>query len=1078
LFFDNTHHVLQVSKKKRYDNVICDYVVFETLGMTFFHIVILFSLISLIPILDVEAASNPNLFVSAETSQFNNRFSGSMVVEVVIRDNNIRDTDQGKGEPDVTLNGKSLRMVQATDGNWYAYFANIDKAKNADSTVGLSGKGLDFGSICTTAQGTAAIGIDLSDADGVAYPYDSCSGIPNNSNNVVRKAKSINTNPNVPVGQIGLNPNAWPFIQLFSFKDVIIQYNPGGPAQKVSLRYDEIQNISFKIDRNVYPNNAEVFLTINDFQLNQDPTDEDSWTFVVGSNPSTFYQAFDNSGSNAANGGPGLVNLVPKLSSLGFENNGKLSLTLGNVMELKTNSDQPTSVTNGVNTFSEIVTLVEQQPNSGIFESFDSNDQSVIGIRANAPRGQSGQISYNDKSVSVLTGSSTAAVSIDAKPTLTIGNSNVLRPGTEYPVILKDLDQNLNNGARDDLDVFRDTAIIPTITIGNPITLKNAHTAKFHSSSSTFPIGFDANSSKPDSNSDRLHIDTVTIGNASYEVFSVNLGISASAFASILLDSSESKTSGTNWINYDLRSFEKDLGVSDFRDTSFSLYFGSLSDLSPIKIVDSGDISSSQGFVQIDNSDVIDILNKSGNVFLVIDFDSSNNSIGVIDILNETKRQPIIFDIFSFGLKNDQSINNSIYRFELEETSDNSSTFKGTLEYAVTNQLNILDPNFIQTIQTIGDEIKIIITNRLIDESGITISYSDLDVTGVVTTTSTKSDFKTNSGDVLLSSQTFRFGQPVTITLKDPDLNLKKDLVDIYFVNNDPNSNNVDTVGKNGIVLLEVLIKDIRYKRCTIDGVEYGGLGATGFTLIETGPSTGVFEGVFKMPSQICNKSGTALISSAGGSIDVKYYDARDSYGNANTFSLLRSKSPASTSSSPQLSSYEIVKPVSGKIEEIILSGSINNHKRGIPLSVIINFPDGKFQNFAATLSSSGSYRSLISINENSLSGVYEIQLSHDNVDLGSISFEVISPKIPNWFKSNAKSWALASISNSEFIDGLEYLIEEQIIVIPSIESSSLSQTIPDWIKNNALWWSDGNISDEDFVKSLQFLIQKGIIRV
>ena len=90
------------------------------------------------------------------------------------------------------------------------------------------------------------------------------------------------------------------------------------------------------------------------------------------------------------------------------------------------------------------------------------------------------------------------------------------------------------------------------------------------------------------------------------------------------------------------------------------------------------------------------------------------------------------------------------------------------------------------------------------------------------------------------------------------------------------------TLGKDGIILLEVLIKDIRYKRCTIDGVEYGGLGASGFSLVETGPSTGIFEGVLKMPSKICNKSGTELISSAGGSLDAKYPDSRDNFGNAN----------------------------------------------------------------------------------------------------------------------------------------------------------------------------------------------------
>ena len=106
-------------------------------------------MISLIPIMNAEASSNPNLFVSAENSQFNNYFSGSMVIEVVVNNPNLKDTGVGQGEPDVTLNGKSLRMVQATDGNYYAYFANVGKAKAADSTVGLAGKGLDFGVFCS-----------------------------------------------------------------------------------------------------------------------------------------------------------------------------------------------------------------------------------------------------------------------------------------------------------------------------------------------------------------------------------------------------------------------------------------------------------------------------------------------------------------------------------------------------------------------------------------------------------------------------------------------------------------------------------------------------------------------------------------------------------------------------------------------------------------------------------------------------------------------------------------------------------------------------------------------------------------
>jgi len=1050
----------------------------------------------LIPIMQTEAASNPNLFVSAENSLFDNHFSGSMVVEVVIRDSNLQDTDEGKGEPDVTLNGKSLRMVQSTDGNWYAYFANVDKAKTADSTQSAtSGKGLDFGVFCSRDTASSVFGISLSETDGFAVPrnngisgftngdtsFNQCTGTPTSStnlNNVVRNAKSINTNPNIPSGQIGLDSDTWPLIQLFSFGDVIIQYNAGGNPQSVILEYDDSANISMILDRDLYPQNSEVFLTINDFQLNQDPTDEDSWTFNIDSPIATFYQAYDDSGSDSANDNAGLVNLIQYLSNLGFQDNGQLSITLGNIMELKSNDEQPdTSVDNGAgNIFSQIVTLVENGPNSGIFDSADDNDESVITILGDAPRGQTGQIEYNEKSISVLTGSTTSSVSIN-EPILTVGGgSKSLKPGTKFPVSLLDPDQNINSGIKDDLDVFRDTSLIPTLEIGNPITLGNAYDVQFHSSSTTLIGGDTSNSSIPDKNSARLFIDTSNVAISTFEQISLNLRISASDLQSTLIDSSLSNTNGTNWLNYDLRSFTNDFGITDFTDTSITLSFTTLGSL-PITIIDSGDLSSSHGLIQLDDSDIQAISSRSGTVYLVINFDSSNNNSGVGSISAETNNQPIIFDLFSFGLDNDNDVNNAIYRFELEETSDNSSNFVGSLEYAVTNQLNILDPNFIKTIRTIDDEIKFIITNRLIDEKGISISYSDLDKVGVITTTSTKSDIVTNSGVVSTGSSTYRFGQPVTFTLKDPDLNLKSDNVDIYLVNNDPNSSNVDTVGKDGDILLEILIKDIRYQRCTVNGVEYGGLASTGFTLVETGPSTGVFEGVFKMPSQICNESGTKLISTAGGSLDAKYHDSRDASGNSNIFSLLRDKHTTQFLNSPQLSTNKITIPSSGNSEEIILSGSIINHKRGIPLAMTLTYPDGVVKNFAAILSNSGSYRAAFSINENSLLGVYKIQLSHDGTNVGLVSFTVSTQNIPDWVKDNARRWSSTSISDSEFIDVLEQMIKDRIIISPK-ENSISERIIPTWIKNNARWWSNDQISDDDFIKSIQYLVKKGIIRV
>ena len=57
-----------------------------------------------------------------------------MVIEVVVIDSDISDTSEGEGEPDVTVQGKDMRMAQATDGNWYGYFADSDAALAADAT--------------------------------------------------------------------------------------------------------------------------------------------------------------------------------------------------------------------------------------------------------------------------------------------------------------------------------------------------------------------------------------------------------------------------------------------------------------------------------------------------------------------------------------------------------------------------------------------------------------------------------------------------------------------------------------------------------------------------------------------------------------------------------------------------------------------------------------------------------------------------------------------------------------------------------------------------------------------------------
>ena len=690
-------------------------------------------------------------------------------------------------------------------------------------------------------------------------------------------------------------------------------------------------------------------------------------------------------------------------------------------------------------------------------------------MSSNAPRGQSGTITYNDQTKSILTGSFSASVELGTK-------SVSFEPGTIATVTITDPDQNVNSGKKDVLNVFESTDIIPTLKTGSPLTLKSASGVKFYTDFAD-PLGggTSISSSTPDKISDRLIIDTTTASNGGFEKISINSGFSAQSLKSLLIDTSVANDVGTNWLNYDFRSFQNQLGISDFSDTSITLHFGTLPDPgAPITIVDSGDLTSAKGFVQIDDTDVTSIQSKSGTVFVVINFgDGSGGSIS-----NEVNTQPIVIDFFSFGEKSNNDINNAIYRFELEETSNNSGIFTGTVDYGILNQVNIDDPDFISSARTIDKKIKFIVANKLTDEKGISISYSDLDNVGVSTTTSTKTDIKTSSGSVKTNAATFRFGQPVTIILNDPDLNLKHDTIETYQVINDPNSPNVDTVGTSGGgILLEIKIKDVRYKRCTIDGVVHGGLASTGFVLVETGPSTGIFEGSFKMPSQICNKDGTKLISSAGGSLDARYHDSRDSSGNPNIFGL-----SGSTSSTPKpltLNSDKFTLPKYKETKQVIISGTLEKHSRGVPLSVLLYGPNQLTKNFAVMPTDSGSYRAIIILNHDSHTGLYNIELEYNGKLVGTGSFSVVSPELPTWIKNNAKWWSAGSVSDSEFFNSMEHLIKERIIQIPETQKSEIPiQKIPDWIKNNAKWWGDDLISDDEFISALQYLVKKGIIRV
>ena len=86
---------------------------------------------------------------------------------------------------------------------------------------------------------------------------------------------------------------------------------------------------------------------------------------------------------------------------------------------------------------------------------------------------------------------------------------------------------------------------------------------------------------------------------------------------------------------------------------------------------------------------------------------------------------------------------------------------------------------------------------------------------------------------------------------------------------------------------------------------------------------------------------------------------------------------------------------------------------------------------------------------------------------------------VPDWVKNTADWWASDQIPDSAFLQGIQFLIKEKIIIvqIPAVDSEVVEE-VPGWIKNTAGWWAEDKIHDVTFVAAIKYLISQGIITV
>jgi hypothetical protein len=967
-------------------------------------------------------AANANLYVSAENSQYANTMSGPQVVEVVVIDSDINETNESNGEPDVTVNGKKLRMAQATDGNWYGYFADKTQATtadqiNEDNTIN-AGYGLDFGQFCgqlsTTLSSDETTQL-FSDTVGVALPIrsnganfgvngtatiTSCTtdfnsnavvsansthindaavsgaagtvstGVEKTVQNVVREAKKINTitTHGNGIGQISLKDDGlWPFIQLYDLTDggnVNITYNKGGGVQSTSLVFEAYEDVTEMLDRAKYPQGAQVHFTVNDPWLNIDPTDEDSWSFdTSASGYEIRYQVYDENGAASGDGTTDASQAGGAAASTSPNINASLSTLMADegVLKLNTNAQGAATIPitlqdNGDVAYTSCttaalcvagsaytagdqpLTLVETNPNSGAFVITDESDVSQLKITSGALRGTSATLSYADDHT-ILVGNSFGTIDI-------VAQDDEWSSGEEIPVVLVDEDQNKNSYSDEDLTVatYTNSTLIPALTTGDPFTLgensTSANVANYQVVFADFaPRGAAGAALGPYASMADIVTTSETVsrfsqigladptsdaGDDGVDTIVIDYELKVSDLLDSIKDTRSTTTGrllGENLLNLAVGGFNA-TGTFDVYllnsssqilnpDDSLGATVGVLqiaNDVEPTSITSiNGTVDGYSLPARIfDNS----ITPRSNYVGLAI---VSNNAASTNVVLDADAAIPFAADFFSFGYTDDgaqasERVANQIVRIEVEETGDNTSTFEGSLEFVMVNQLNIYRTATYTDLSPTADDPSFVVIEDLTDEDAPRVNYFDLGADGVSTQIADQEEAPTHSGVVTLDSDSYKVADTVTVTLEDSDLNTDSELIDIFTVVKSGvstydavgglNDNSADlpthdwgALGR----LLDVTFDDEQWKKSdqgtvtcvggnAVDSTVDDGLGATNFALIESGISTGVFVGDFQIPSEYCKRTGFTgtngvATSTTGVDIEVNYVDFRDASG-------------------------------------------------------------------------------------------------------------------------------------------------------------------------------------------------------
>ena len=84
-------------------------------------------------------------------------------------------------------------------------------------------------------------------------------------------------------------------------------------------------------------------------------------------------------------------------------------------------------------------------------------------------------------------------------------------------------------------------------------------------------------------------------------------------------------------------------------------------------------------------------------------------------------------------------------------------------------------------------------------------------------------------------------------------------------------------------------------------------------------------------------------------------------------------------------------------------------------------------------------------------------------------------------FKNKAIAWNNNIISNNEFSEEIKVLMEDGIIQISLVDLDNLDAydlNLPSWMKRTTSFWISNSISDQEFINAIEYVLEIELVSI